>query len=204
MALRQRISLEDTIFAEFIGIFGLFSCLMVLVQIYKVALCHIYPQGGAPRNNRYWRFPSMARVTVEDCITKIPNRFDLLMIAAQRARNISSGSELTLERDNDKNPVVALREIADETINFSELEDGIITGLQRYVEVEEPEEDEMDLMQAIHHDVEEDEVEMQADIEEKEEVVVDALTVHDVAAEEVDAAFEDAETLQEGGELEES
>ncbi|MDH5187576.1 MAG: DNA-directed RNA polymerase subunit omega [Rhodospirillaceae bacterium] len=146
----------------------------------------------------------MARVTVEDCITKIPNRFDLLMIAAQRARNISSGSELTLERDNDKNPVVALREIADETINFSELEDGIITGLQRYVEVEEPEEDEMDLMQAIHHDVEEDEVEMQADIEEKEEVVVDALTVHDVAAEEVDAAFEDAETLQEGGELEES
>jgi len=146
----------------------------------------------------------MARVTVEDCITKIPNRFDLLMIAAQRARNISSGSELTLERDNDKNPVVALREIADETINFSELEDGIITGLQRYVEIEEPEEDEMDLMQAIHHDVEEDEVEMQADIEEEDEVKEDVLTVHDVAAEEVDAAFEDAEILQEGGELEES
>ncbi|MDH5488386.1 MAG: DNA-directed RNA polymerase subunit omega [Rhodospirillaceae bacterium] len=146
----------------------------------------------------------MARVTVEDCITKIPNRFDLLMIAAQRARNISSGSELTIERDNDKNPVVALREIADETINFSELEDGIITVLQRYVEIEEPEEDEMDLMQAIHHDVEEDEVEMQADIEEEEEVKEDVLTVHDVAAEEVDAAFEDAEILQEGGELEES
>ena len=146
----------------------------------------------------------MARVTVEDCITKIPNRFDLLMIAAQRARNISSGSELTIERDNDKNPVVALREIADETINFSELEDGIITGLQRYVEIEEPEEDEMDLMQAIHHDVEEDEVEMQADIEEEDEVKEDVLTVHDVAAEEVDAAFEDAEILQEGGELEES
>ena len=146
----------------------------------------------------------MARVTVEDCVTKIPNRFDLLMIAAQRARNISSGSDLTIDRDNDKNPVVALREIADETISFSELEDGIITGLQRYVEVEEPEEDEMDLMQAIHHDVEEDEVEMQADIEDEDEINEDVLTVHDVAAEEVDAAFEDAETLQEGGEIEES
>lgn len=146
----------------------------------------------------------MARVTVEDCVTKIPNRFDLLMIAAQRARNISSGSDLTIDRDNDKNPVVALREIADETISFSELEDGIITGLQRYVEVEEPEEDEMDLMQAIHHDVEEDEVEMQADIEDEDEIKEDVLTVHDVAAEEVDAAFEDAETLQEGGEIEES
>ncbi|MDH3335036.1 MAG: DNA-directed RNA polymerase subunit omega [Rhodospirillaceae bacterium] len=146
----------------------------------------------------------MARVTVEDCVTKIPNRFDLLMIAAQRARNISSGAELTLDRDNDKNPVVALREIADETVDFSELEDGIVTGLQRYVEVEEPEEDEMDLMQAIHHDVEEDELEAQTDIEEEDEIKEDVLTVHDVAAEEVDAAFEDAEILQEGGELEES
>ena len=77
----------------------------------------------------------MARVTVEDCVTKIPNRFDLLMIAAQRARNISSGGEITVERDNDKNPVVALREISEESISFADLEDGIITGLQRYVEV---------------------------------------------------------------------
>lgn len=146
----------------------------------------------------------MARVTVEDCVTKIPNRFDLLMIAAQRARNISSGGEITVERDNDKNPVVALREIAEEKVSFPDLEDGIITGLQRYVEVEEPEEDEMDLMQAIHHDVVEDESQMQAGIEEKAEVVEDVLTVHDVAAEEVDAALEDAKTLQEGGEIEES
>ncbi|MCK5166152.1 MAG: DNA-directed RNA polymerase subunit omega [Rhodospirillaceae bacterium] len=146
----------------------------------------------------------MARVTVEDCVTKIPNRFDLLMIAAQRARNISSGGEITVERDNDKNPVVALREIAEESISFADLEDGIITGLQRYVEVEEPEEDEMDLMQAIHHDVVEDEAEIQAEIEEVEEVKEDVLTVHDVAAEEVDAALEDAEKIQEGGEIEES
>ncbi|MCK5167871.1 MAG: DNA-directed RNA polymerase subunit omega [Rhodospirillaceae bacterium] len=146
----------------------------------------------------------MARVTVEDCVTKIPNRFDLLMIAAQRARNISSGGEITVERDDDKNPVVALREIAEESISFADLEDGIITGLQRYVEVEEPEEDEMDLMQAIHHDVVEDEAEIQAEIEEVEEVKEDVLTVHDVAAEEVDAALEDAETIQEGGEIEES
>lgn len=146
----------------------------------------------------------MARVTVEDCVTKIPNRFDLLMIAAQRARNISSGGEITVERDNDKNPVVALREIAEESISFADLEDGIITGLQRYVEVEEPEEDEMDLMQAIHHDVVEDEAEIQAEIEEVEEVKEDVLTVHDIAAEEVDAALEDAEKIQEGGEIEES
>ncbi len=146
----------------------------------------------------------MARVTVEDCVTKIPNRFDLLMIAAQRARNISSGGEITVERDDDKNPVVALREIAEESISFADLEDGIITGLQRYVEVEEPEEDEMDLMQAIHHDVVEDEAEIQATIEEVEEVKEDVLTVHDVAAEEVDAALEDAEKIQEGGEIEES
>ena len=146
----------------------------------------------------------MARVTVEDCVTKIPNRFDLLMIAAQRERNISAGGEITGERDNDKNPVVALREIAEQKVSFPDLEDGIITGLQRYVEVEEPEEDEMDLMQAIHHDVVEDESQMQAGIEEKAEVVEDVLTVHDVAAEEVDAALEDAKTLQEGGEIEES
>lgn len=146
----------------------------------------------------------MARVTVEDCVTKIPNRFDLLMIAAQRARNISSGGDITVERDDDKNPVVALREIAEESIDFADLEDGIITGLQRYVEVEEPEEDEMDLMQAIHHDVVEDEEEIQATIEETEEVKEDVLTVHDVAAEEVDAALEDAEKIQEGGEIEES
>ncbi len=88
----------------------------------------------------------MARVTVEDCVTKIPNRFDLVAMAAQRARDISAGASLTVERDNDKNPVVALREIADETIPLPELEEALIKGLQTYVEMDEPEEDEMDLL----------------------------------------------------------
>ena len=88
----------------------------------------------------------MARVTVEDCITKIPNRFELVMVASQRARNIAAGATLTIERDNDKNPVVALREIAEETINQKELEEALIIGLQKIVEMDEPEEDEVDLI----------------------------------------------------------
>jgi DNA-directed RNA polymerase subunit omega len=88
----------------------------------------------------------MARVTVEDCVTKIPNRFELVMLAAQRARSIAAGAELTLERDNDKNPVVALREIADETIDLDDLKEGLIKSLQKHVEMDEPEEDEVDLI----------------------------------------------------------
>lgn len=73
----------------------------------------------------------MARVTVEDCVDKVPNRFDLVLLAAQRARQISGGAELTIDRDRDKNPVVALREIADETITLDDLQDAIVTNLQR-------------------------------------------------------------------------
>lgn len=73
----------------------------------------------------------MARVTVEDCVDKIPNRFDLVLIAAQRARQISGGAELTIDRDRDKNPVVALREIAEETVVPDDLQDAIVTNLQR-------------------------------------------------------------------------
>ena len=73
----------------------------------------------------------MARVTVEDCIEKIPNRFDLVLAAAQRARDISTGNPLTIDRDNDKNPVVALREIASETIDPDYLRDEIVRGLQK-------------------------------------------------------------------------
>ena len=73
----------------------------------------------------------MARVTVEDCIEKIPNRFDLVLAAAQRARDISTGNPLTIDRDNDKNPVVALREIADETIDPDKMRDDIVKGLQK-------------------------------------------------------------------------
>jgi len=81
----------------------------------------------------------MARVTVEDCIEKIPNRFDLVMTAAQRARGIMKGDLPTLERDNDKNPVIALREIAAESVDFDGLNDGIVKKLQRLSAQEEPE-----------------------------------------------------------------
>ena len=86
----------------------------------------------------------MARVTVEDCIDKIPNRFDLVLAAAQRSRDISTGNPLTIDRDNDKNPVVALREIADETIDPDQLRNDIIKGLQKLTNPEfiENEEDE--------------------------------------------------------------
>ena len=91
----------------------------------------------------------MARVTVEDCIQKINNRFELVMIAAQRARSLSSGAEPTLERDNDKNCVVALREIAEETIEITQIEEDLIQGLQIYVEPDEPDEVEMDLLSSV-------------------------------------------------------
>ncbi|WP_420565444.1 DNA-directed RNA polymerase subunit omega [Thalassobaculum sp.] len=86
----------------------------------------------------------MARVTVEDCIVKIPNRFDLVMAAAQRSRDISSGSSITVDRDNDKNPVIALREIAEETVDTGALNEALIKGLQKHVEVDEPEDDDME------------------------------------------------------------
>lgn len=91
----------------------------------------------------------MARVTVEDCVDKIPNRFELVMIASQRARDIAAGMPLTLERDNDKNPVVALREIAEENVDFDQLKNAQIQGMQRHVEFDEPkEEDVMDLLRS--------------------------------------------------------
>ena len=89
----------------------------------------------------------MARVTVEDCVLKVPNRFELVALAAQRSRGISAGAPLTLERDNDKNPVVALREIADETIDLDDLKGSVIRGMQKHVEIDEPEdEDPIELM----------------------------------------------------------
>jgi DNA-directed RNA polymerase subunit omega len=81
----------------------------------------------------------MARVTVEDCIDKVENRFELVLLAGHRARMISSGSPITIDRDNDKNPVVALREIADETISPEDLKEEFIHSLQKFVEVDEPE-----------------------------------------------------------------
>ena len=83
----------------------------------------------------------MARVTVEDCVVRVPNRFELVMLAAQRARDIQAGSPLSIERDNDKNPVVALREIADDTIERDQLMESLVVGQQKHVEMDEPEED---------------------------------------------------------------
>ncbi|MCP1336113.1 DNA-directed RNA polymerase subunit omega [Futiania mangrovi] len=88
----------------------------------------------------------MARVTVEDCIDKVDNRFELVLLSAHRAREISSGAPLSIDRDNDKNPVVALREIADETKTPEDLRNGLIESLQKHVEVDEPEDDELSLL----------------------------------------------------------
>ncbi len=87
----------------------------------------------------------MARVTVEDCVTRIPNRFDLVMLASQRAREVAAGAPLTVDRDNDKNPVVALREIAEGTVAPDALEEALVRGLQRHAESDEPDEEQMEL-----------------------------------------------------------
>jgi len=94
----------------------------------------------------------MARVTVEDCVDKVPNRFELVMLAAHRAREITAGSMLTVDRDNDKNPVVALREIADETQGADDLRERLIESLQTQIEVDEPEDDAMALLQGVDSD----------------------------------------------------
>lgn len=91
----------------------------------------------------------MARVTVEDCIDKVENRFELVLLASHRARQISSGSQITIARDNDKNPVVALREIADETLSPGDLKEDLIHSLQKHVEVDEPEHEESEDVPAI-------------------------------------------------------
>jgi DNA-directed RNA polymerase subunit omega len=81
----------------------------------------------------------MARVTVEDCVDKVSNRFELVLLAAHRARTIASGAPITLERDNDKNPVIALREIAEKSVSYEDLREDLIHSLQAYVDVDEPE-----------------------------------------------------------------
>ncbi len=89
----------------------------------------------------------MARVTVEDCIDKVPNRFELVLLSSHRSRQISAGSAISIDRDNDKNPVVALREIADEQLSPGDLKEDLIHSLQKHVEVDEPE-DEMEMAEA--------------------------------------------------------
>lgn len=123
----------------------------------------------------------MARVTVEDCVQRIPNRFDLVMIAAQRGRSIGAGAPLTVDRDNDKNAVVALREIAEGTVDLKELENNLIQGLQKVVEVEELPEEEMDLL-AIQRELSPEQSEAQMD----EEIVEDMLHVEGEDGEDFD------------------
>ncbi|MDA0961668.1 MAG: DNA-directed RNA polymerase subunit omega [Proteobacteria bacterium] len=94
----------------------------------------------------------MARVTVEDCVDKVPNRFELVMLAAHRAREVSAGSPITIDRDNDKNPVVALREIAEETQSADELRERLIESNQTQIEIDEPEDDQMALLMGSDHD----------------------------------------------------
>jgi DNA-directed RNA polymerase subunit omega len=113
----------------------------------------------------------MARVTVEDCIVKIPNRFELVMSAAQRTRDISAGAELTVDRDNDKNPVVSLREIADETVSIPDLKESLIRGSQRMAPARDDEDEDTGS---------EDDMSAQAD--DSADALADALNVQDDSA----------------------
>ncbi len=112
----------------------------------------------------------MARVTVEDCIDKVENRFELVLLASHRARMVSSGAQITIDRDNDKNPVVALREIADESISPGDLKEDLIHSLQKYVEVDEPEPEAVPLI-AGGGNVEADDMEVTADRMTEEELL---------------------------------
>src|SRR6202158_3264630 len=113
----------------------------------------------------------MARVTVEDCIDKVDNRFDLVLLAAHRARMISSGSQLTVDRDNDKNPVVSLREIADSTISPEDLREELVHSLQKYVEVDEPEPEAVPLIGAPGTGVDADDTDESTDRVSEEELL---------------------------------
>jgi DNA-directed RNA polymerase subunit omega len=113
----------------------------------------------------------MARVTVEDCIDKVENRFDLVLLASHRARMVSSGAPITVDRDNDKNPVVALREIADETVSPGDLKEDLIHSLQKYVEVDEPESEAVPLIGASGEGVDADDTEVVLDRMTEEELL---------------------------------
>lgn len=136
----------------------------------------------------------MARVTVEDCVDKVKNRFDLVMVAAQRARQLAAGAPITIDRDRDKNPVVALREIAAETVSVADLEEAFIAEMQKYLPGDEPEEELMELLEeeqnmAGREQVESEIAEMSVDgeeviTEEAEDIEAEA------SEEELDAEFE--------------
>ena len=113
----------------------------------------------------------MARVTVEDCIDKVDNRFDLVLLAAHRARGISSGSQILVDRDNDKNPVVALREIADKALSPEDLKEELVHSLQKYVEVDEPEPEAVPLIGSPGAGVDADDTDVTTDRMSEEELL---------------------------------
>ena len=113
----------------------------------------------------------MARVTVEDCIDKVENRFDLVLLASHRARMVSSGAPITIDRDNDKNPVVALREIAEATVSPGDLKEDLIHSLQKYVEVDEPESEAVPLIGSTGERVDADDTEVVLDRMTEEELL---------------------------------
>lgn len=118
-----------------------------MLALYKRALVSRAGAQARPLEQEFGEY-SMARVTVEDCVDKVTNRFDLVLSAAQRARQISSGAPLEVDRDNDKNPVVALREIADEKVVADNLMEAIIHGMRKVVESDEPEEVDLSILMA--------------------------------------------------------
>jgi DNA-directed RNA polymerase subunit omega len=126
----------------------------------------------------------MARVTVEDCVLKVPNRFELVLLAAQRARNISRGEQLTIDRDNDKNPVVALREIADETVELPDLEADLVKSLSRVPEPEPVDEEVIDLIPT------EQNIFGLQDVSAEEEAAAMAAEAEEMSPEDIQAAIE--------------
>ena len=126
----------------------------------------------------------MARVTVEDCVERVPNRFELVLLAAQRARNISRGEEITVDRDNDKNPVVALREIAGETVPLKKLEQDLVKSLSRVPEPEPADEEVLDLIPTDQN------IFGLQDVSADEEAAGMAVAAEPLSAEDVEAAIE--------------
>jgi DNA-directed RNA polymerase subunit omega len=126
----------------------------------------------------------MARVTVEDCVLKVPNRFELVLLAAQRARNISRGEQLTIDRDNDKNPVVALREIAEETLPLPELEQDLVKSLSRVPEPEPIDEEVADLIPTDQN------IFGLQDVSAEEEAAAMAAEAEEMTPEDIQAAIE--------------
>ncbi len=126
----------------------------------------------------------MARVTVEDCVLKVPNRFELVLLASQRARNISRGEQLTIDRDNDKNPVVALREIADETLVLLDLEQDLVKSLSRVPEPEPVDEEGLDLIPTDQN------IFGLQDVSAEEEAAAMAAEAEEMTTEDIQAAIE--------------